>query len=60
MQSVWFGIAHFMELTFSWFLTPFRWLPIYVFVGVFTFGAIYWLRTQARYTRQEKERGESL
>ncbi|MCB0791297.1 MAG: hypothetical protein H6595_05705 [Flavobacteriales bacterium] len=60
MQAVWFGIAHFMESTFSWFLTPFGWLPVYGFTLVFAFGAIYWLRLQERYSRKAKERGDSI
>ncbi|HMQ76080.1 MAG: hypothetical protein IPM49_12050 [Flavobacteriales bacterium] len=60
MQQIWFGIGHFIQKTFDWFLTPFGWLPPVLFSCVLGFGAIYWMRLQGRYNRKAKEQGGML
>ena len=60
MTNIWFGIGHFIQSTFNWFLTPFGWMPVTVFVITLAIGALYWLMLQGRYNRRAKERGEHI
>jgi hypothetical protein len=38
-------------------LTPFGWAPVVIFSLVLTFGGVYWLVLQSRFTRTAKEKG---
>ena len=60
MKDLWFGIGHFIQGTFDWFLTPFGWLPVTIFVIVMALGALYWLMLQGRYNRRAKENNELM
>ncbi|MBV6404020.1 MAG: hypothetical protein IT228_04250 [Flavobacteriales bacterium] len=60
MQQIWFGIGHFLQNTFEWFLTPFGWMPPVLFACVLGFGIVYWLRLQGRFNRKAKEEGGML
>ena len=57
MPDIWFGLGHFFQDTFDWFLTPFGWTPPILFTLVLTFGFFYWLVLQGRYNRKAKETG---
>lgn len=60
MQHLWFAIAQFIERTFDWFLTPWGWVPVTVFIIIMFFGTFYWLLLQGRYNRRALEKGEHL
>ncbi len=59
MNSIWYGIGHFVEWTLS-FITPLDWLPVTLICLVMAFGALYWLMWQGRYNRRAKERNELM
>lgn len=60
MTKTWFGIGHFMQTLFDWVLTPLAWVPVVIFSFVLTFGIVYWLMLQARFTRMAKQKGEHI
>lgn len=60
MKNIWYGIGQFTETLIDWFITPFGWFPVWLFVGIFAFGACYWLMWQGRYNRRAQERNELM
>lgn len=60
MTQIWFSIGHFLQKSFDLLLVSFGWAPVYLFMVVLAFGAIYWLNTQAKYTRRAQERKEYI
>jgi hypothetical protein len=60
MQSFFFAIGHFLQATFNALLVPGQWGPVWLFIVVLAFGAVYWMNAQAKYTRRAKERKEYI
>jgi hypothetical protein len=57
MTKFWFGIGHSIQALLDLVLTPFGWAPVVIFSLVLTFGGVYWLVLQSRFTRMAKEKG---
>lgn len=60
MTDIWYSIGHFLQSTFNMLLVPFGWFPVYLFMCVLAFGAVYWMNLQVRYNRRAKERNEGI
>ena len=56
MESVFFGIGHFLQATFQ-IIVMLDWIMPVTFISVLLFGMAYWLYTQTVLTRKSKERG---
>lgn len=57
MNSIWYGIGHFLTKTFNWFLVSFGWTPVVLFSVVIAIGLVYWMYCQVRYTRRDRQQG---
>ena len=59
MESVFFGIGHFLQATFE-ILVKLNWVVPVTFIAVLLFGMAYWLYTQTVLTRKAKDRGDFI
>lgn len=57
MNSIWYGIGHFMQKTLDLFIASAGWAPIIIFSFVIAIGLGYWMYCQVRYTKRDQEKG---
>lgn len=60
MTHVWFWFGHLFQWTFKNLLVPMGWAPVYIFMIVLAFGALYWMNLQSKYTKRAKDRNEYI
>lgn len=60
MRDFFFGFGHICQDLFDAVLVSAGWFFPIVFACVLAFGAVYWLRAQAKYTARAKERNEYI
>jgi hypothetical protein len=57
MNAFWYSIARALQATFKFCLVSLGWIPVIIISCTLAFGLLYWLATQAKYTRRAKEKG---
>lgn len=60
MRDFFFGFGHICQDIFDVLLVKPGWILPVTFAIVLAFGAIYWMRAQAKYTARAKERKEYI
>lgn len=60
MRDIFFAFGHACQASFDAILVSAGWFFPIVFACTLAFGAIYWMRAQARYTRRAMERKEYI